>query len=524
MKKLALIGLFLVIITTLVVSRVLYLDSGIHFSEPDEWSYDIASKSLSNEIIPKVAGRPLLEQSPVFEYLAHWINSVVKDTEYPKTFLATRTISVISSIVLALVIFLYTRRKENPTVAWYSLIFFTLTPIVLFYSKMGLREMLLILCLFSFYLCYEKFMYTKSKVKWAVLAGLTLGISVLIKTTALIFFLIPFFYLVLSFFDSVNIKSTQFNQFWFKLKLSSKWRPRSFYNFIVVFVSGLVVVGSFLPYYFAYPAFFVDRFYLTFFSHNSEGTLQKIRTIIYYLNHLDTWLSIPLLSLSIVGVVLLIFGKKSKWFLSLVFSALICLFLLGNEPRGRYFVLLSPFLVIYASLGLDFLIQKINRTHNSNIYKFILPLIVFAGIIPSTAVAFKGGQHSVFEQMSEYLRSNNHSELIYSSFWPPIVQYATGIPTARLTSVVPDLTRDYNELPKFSPYMTVVAEDYLQNNNTYIIIHSPTDPDELSVRKESIENITSGRTPTKIFTDGKPNFPEKLNNFELKVYKFDKPQ
>lgn len=513
-----LVGLILVIF---MWTRLVHLDSGAHFSEPDEWSYDIASKSLSEGPIPKVGGRLLLEQVPIFEYSAHFINAFVKDKEQPRTFLSIRLVSVIASLLLTLTVFFYLLKKENLRVALFSLILFTITPIFLFYSKLGLREMLLLLVTFWFYITFEKLSYTKNPLKMAILSGFLLGLAIAVKTTALVFLIIPILFTLLSFWQSLGLMRTGLNDFTLSISLTPEWYKGLVYNGLVLALGIIIPVVSFLPYYFLYPVIFKDRLFLTFFAHNVEGALQKLQTANYYLTHLDLWLSIPVLILILFGLIKVFFLKRTDWFLLILFMLPILLFLSSNEPRGRYFVLLAPALIIIASLGLDLILKIFSRFSSlSRISQVIVPLIFFLTILPSTQVVLESTNHSVLEQVTKIIDQDYQDQMLFSTFWPPVVQYVSGYPTARLTDTDADASRDHNELPFFSPLPPTIPTIYVTKNPAYVLIHKPLDKHEFSERKRAVEKIETGYKPLAVVSDNKANFPEKTPPYQIFIYKF----
>lgn len=500
-------------------TRLVYLNSGVNFAEPDEWSYDIASKSLSEKLLPEVAGRPLLEQTPIFEYIGYFINFLIADQEFPRTFISIRLISVISSFVLAVALFYYLAKKENVRVGVLSLILFTFTPITLFYSKLGLREMLLITVIFLFFVVYERFLQSSFNFKLACLSGVLLGFAVAVKNTALVFLPIPFLFLTLSLFEKVVLEKGKNEETRFSFKLSKKWTKSLTVNGVVLLLGVLIPSLLLLPNFLSNPTLFKDRIFLTLFSHNLDGGLQKLKTLVYYFNHLEFWLSIGVILLLAIGILRVLVRREFKWTLAVIFMLPIIFFLTSNEPRGRYFVLLSPFIIIFASLGFDFLLGlKFSR----NLFvRGVLISAVILSILPSSRVALESTNHTVLEQSVKLIREDPKGGLIFSSFWPPIVQYSSGIPTARLTDTRSDSDRDHNELPKFSPRVDAVPTEYILKYSSSVLILEPLDKDEFAERKRAVEFVKGNFRNYQVITDMKPNFPEKTPPYKIYVFKVD---
>jgi len=517
------------ILAFFIFTRLVYLDSGIHISEPDELSYDVTSKSLNLGFIPKYGGKPFPEQTPVFDYVAYFASLFVNETDYPRTFVSTRLVSVVSSFLLAVTIFLYLLKKEGFKVGLFSLVLFTLTPISLYYSKMGLREMLLLLFSFWFFITYERLKTNQKLIKSSLISGLLLGFSIAVKTTALIYLLIPAFYLVLSFIKELKLSAKPINSFHISLHLTKNWKQQFLPNTLVIITALLVAGLAFLPYIVLYPSLLKDRFFLTFLSHGSDGIIQKLQTMFYYLSHLDLWLSIPVVALLIIGLTHVFYKKDFRWSLLLVTMSAILFALSSNEPRGRYFVLLLPYLICLAALGLNSVISFSNTIFarffkpgiSITIATILFSLVTILGMLPSTQIALESGQHSTVEEAIKFVRQNYGGELVFSTFWPSIVQYSSGLPTLRLTDSELDALRDHNELPNFSPDIEEIPTDYIKNNPSIILIHRPLDKHEFSERLRAVSFVEQNYQPLKVISDNKPNFPEKTEPYSISIYKLD---
>ena len=185
-------GLYVVIITVFLFTRLTFLGSGLNLVEPDENYWHAASQGLRDSLIPNVYGKPIVNHSPLFEYLAYWVSFLVPESQNPESYESTRIVSIICSGLLACLMYIYLKRKVSETVALYSLILFTTTPIILFYSKIGLHESILMLAAFTFFVAYERVVKTPSP-HTIMLAGLALGFAVAAKNTGLIFFAAPIF-------------------------------------------------------------------------------------------------------------------------------------------------------------------------------------------------------------------------------------------------------------------------------------------------------------------------------------------
>lgn len=507
----------------LFFSRVTNLNSGIILTEPDEWYYFTAATSLNESTIPNVKGRALLEHSPLFEYLAHTIDFFVTENTYPKTYISTRLVSVLASFLLAFSLFVYLKRKVNTTVAIYGLLFLTLMPISIFYSKVGLREALLILGLFWFYAALDYHVLSNPTFKKSLLSGLLLGLTIAVKTIAVIFLLVPVIKIALNLGEAVwqhRFKSnliikhiTDFNLF---------LRP-NLNLLLVIMVGVLTTIVGFLPGYFYSPTQLKDSLVRSTIRHTDGSLKTIIQNWQYYLEHLNLWLSWPIILLAIVGLLYILRYQLKAWRRLVIFVFLILVMLTVNEPRARYFVLLLPFITILAGLGLNLTQQVINKRFK-NLPTIVLPTILAAVIFPYSQIAYEGTNHSVFEQAFNKLRNlyPTQERTIFSTFWPPIIQDTSGYPTARLTRYKDDVNRDHAEYPNFSPYFNdhpahfLTRPDY-QGKLIFLVV-KPLDQADLQERLAAVEMIESNPPHLEIFSDNKPNFPETAKSSQLYLY------
>lgn len=98
--------------------------------------------------------------------------------------------------------------------------------------------------------------------------------------------------------------------------------------------------------------------------------------------------------------------ELSKLVTAFLFVVPIILFLAGNEAIARYFLLLTPFIVILSSLGLSFLISLIKRYFQSSLPTFLVPLLFILFILPTTKIAFDSTNHLVLENAIKFVRES----------------------------------------------------------------------------------------------------------------------
>lgn len=518
MHKIKIISLLLGISLLFLVTRLLFLNSGLYFVEPDEWSWDSASESFYHSFIPKVAGRYLFDQIPLFELLAFLVSFVIKDSLFPRTFLDIRLVSVLASAVVALVLYRYLKQKVGVRAGLWGVLLFILVPLSLFYSRYGGREMLLILFSLLFYWSFENLRSSERKIGPVLRSGVFLGLAIYAKLTALIFLAVPLAYLALAFISEFRLLQTGFNAVSIKLKWERKWFDQAWVNLLLVGVALVMTALAFVPFLLVNATFLRDRLYLVIFSHGSSSLFGKLQILSTYLTKPVYWLTLTGVLLVILGVIWVVRTNLRKWQDLLFFTILTLGFLVTNEARARYFAVSLPFLIILASLGMVFLTDLVAKRFKKA--GWLVPLLVLATILPSTWKAIESTNHSGFEQAVKILVEKKDGRLVYSSYWPPIIQYISGLPAVRLTDKIEDATRDHNEYPEFSPNVAVPPTQLLEEKDGgWVLIHEPIDRDDFSERKRAIEYVKGNYDAFAKISDGKPNFPETDEPYT--IYLFD---
>ncbi len=467
-----------------------------------------------------VVGRYLFDQIPFFEILAVLVSFIVKDSVFPRTFLDIRLVSVVTSAFVTWVIWRYLKNKVGEREAFFGAFLFILTPLSLFYSRYGGREMLLILFSFLFYVSWESMRKSPTKLFPILKTGLLLGLSIYAKLTAFIFLAIPLFYFVISFLNEAKFIKTGFNSFKLSLGVNQKWFKEAKANFLTVSVASLMVFLAFLPFALINKQFFKDRLYLVLFSHSTGSIFDKIQVLNTYITKPVYWLTLTVVLLIILGVIWIWKDGLKKWQDLTFFTLLTLAFLAANEARARYFAISLPFLTIFAALGLGFLVDLVKARVKLRKLGIFVPLIVFLTILPSSYVALESTNHSGFEQAVKILKEKQDGRLVFSSYWPPIIQYISGLPVVRLTDRIEDASRDSGEYPKFSPNVALPPTQILETvEGGWVLVHEPIDRDEFTERKRAISYVVGNYDYFAKITDGKPNFPE--TNTPYTIYLFD---
>lgn len=515
--------IFVVLLISFVYTRFSYLGSGIIIPEPDEWYWHNSSQSLATNIIPTVGNKPMVTHPPLFEYLGYATNLVVKDSKQPLTFVSTRLVSVLASFLLALVMYFYIKRKVGQQEAIYSLFLVVLTPIILFYSKLGLHELLFALTLFVFYLCFEKLVTTKPSVNQALITGASLALAIASKNTALIFMAIPLLNLGLSYLDTTKTSIRNWKNIFKMDRFFPTWRDQLIPPVIVVVSSLGLVSLYYLPAIVLYPRLVKDAFLVSTIAHSADNFSQISLSFFYYLNHLTLWLTLPVIVLTIFGLINLYQKRFKGWRTLVIFLLFITVILFTNEPRGRYFMMITPFLVVLAALGFQLINTLIPQSVHYKVVNLSVPLVIFVFMLPTSLLALESTNHSVVEKATQYIRNQIkqgfEAKYVFSSYWPNIIQETLGYPTVRFTSSLLDANRDYNEYPNYSPKVNESPIDLMNKENGFVLIHQPPDYDDLRERRQAATIIKKNYKPSFISNDNKPNFPENIPNYQIWVYK-----
>lgn len=517
MRKLFLLVLILALF---LFTRLYFLNSGIYFYEPDEWSWDAAAGSLHDGWVPKVVGRYLFDQLPLFEILAFLLSFIVKGTSTSPNFLDIRLVSVIASFFVATSLYLYLKKKVGEREGVLAAILFILVPVAVFYSRYGGREMLLILFSFLFYWSFELLRNNPNSSKRISTTGFLLGMAIYAKLTALIFLAIPGFYLLTATIKEVKFNNSGFNAFQIGLKFQKNWFPQVKANFLLMATAILMVALAFIPFLLIDKTFLKDRLFLVLFAHGSSSNFAKLTVLGTYVTKPVYWLGITTALLVVIGSYYVFKKGLKKWLDLVVFTTLILTFLVTNEARARYFALIIPFLVVFAALGMGYLLDLINQKTKKGSINWLVAILIFISILPGTWLALESTNHTVFEQATKILVAKQDGRPLFSSYWPPIIQYISELPTIRLTNRMEDATRDGHEYPKFSPLIATPPTEVIDSKEgAWVLIHAPVDPDEFSERKKAIEFVKDNFEPFATVTDNKPNFPE--TNKPVTLYLYD---
>ncbi len=509
-------------------TRFPYLNSGVLIVEPDEWSYHAATQSLKTDgYPPKIVGTYFFDQVPLFEYLSLPLTYFFKDTS-TKNFAPQRLVSVISSLGTLILIYYFLRKKFNFWYGFFGGLFFLLTPLSLFYSKVGLRESSLIFGILSFFIAFQ---FLKENDGGAflpklVLAVTTLTFAIFAKLSGVLLLGLPLFYFFISFFKKIQFSKKRFGVYKLDVNLNSLSDiKKEAVPFLLVFTAPLILTFLvLLPYYFSDKLYLKDRLILLFFSHNLSGTLEKLTNAKLYLANLPFWLTISFLIFSILGIWISLVKRKSFWFDSLLILFLIALFLSANDFNPRYFVLLTPILTLFAAFGLGEFVFWLKKIKTPSVIVILLVSGLYLSMLSQSILALKSTNHNLLERAEDIMeKERDNLKFAFSTFWPEIIQYQTGFSSSWITDSGLDANRPNSYLPNYSPKFDHPPANLIADGlEAFVLILEPADPDMFSERKRAVTQIEKKFEPITKITDDKPNFPWTKNPYSLVIYKTTK--
>ncbi|MBU0878424.1 MAG: glycosyltransferase family 39 protein [Candidatus Omnitrophica bacterium] len=327
-------------------------------------------------------------------------------------------------------VYLLARKIFNKEVAIFSCLFYSLTQEMLWYSTSGLSEplfiCLLLLCLF--------FLYDTKKKITIFCAGLSLGLAVMTRNTALIYIPALVFFIYFSQTKGRRAKSI------FSFLAGISLVIFSFHKMIVPLLGGYCSFKDMFwsPFFFnteVYPGGQImralDKIDFSFTVKNLAFIFKKIfpnlkiffRNLSYFNAQFNTWNWIYTLMPPFLGIfyILSLFKPPSQKNQRLIHVAVIFLFLTVlvvslltiTKPEMKYFHPLVPFLIIFAVSGL---IRVFNRLaldpYRRRVYlNFLVAVLIAIFLLPQTAKnyfynreKYKNNPKGVYQIMGDVVR------------------------------------------------------------------------------------------------------------------------
>ncbi len=499
---------FIALILLINLIKLWRIDDGFVLGEPDERNYVDVVRNLRSSPYPQFDGTPFLHSLPLFHYLALPLSFI-----FPVQYLAVRLVSWLASLLLALVIYWYLKEKFSTITGLAGALVFSVLPLSVFYTRLGLLESLLSFFVIAFIFSLDKAVNSKSE-KWAAISGVFLAAAVLTKYTAL-----PFIALPVIIFAFIALRQLQNKGIRFLLKLK-EWYRLAKIQAVTLLTSFLVVFPPIIFIYSHDPLEFRTqlRYILSFGQERTNFAALK-----FLLPNLSEYLSWPILILFILGLAYLFFSLRIKkiWIFFVGFLLIAFFVLRANLIGPRYFMILTPFVSVFAGICLG----KILETVGSKVW-WLAPLVLvsIAGLIsPSSWLALQSTRHDIIEQVGAFIREQRKDEWVFSNYWAsafvdPIGTYkitwlSGGLADSTSYSGKKESLYEKIDEPSLNKIMKEGGFVILEENYSLDLINS-------SARESALSPIKGLYQPIKIFEDRQPNypFPKKIPN-KISVYK-----
>jgi 4-amino-4-deoxy-L-arabinose transferase-like glycosyltransferase len=454
-----LLGLFL-------ATRLPYFCSGLQFLEPDELDHLLWAKAFKQHRWPVFSGRPYFEQVPLFSWLASRLPFFSACPFFP-----VRLLSLLGSAAAAVFVFLSVSSRQLIDKAL-AVLFFILLPLVMFYSKTGVLDMLMLAGLTASFYFFQR---QRSLKDWW-LAGIFWGLAVLIKTAALFFGLVFAF----NFIDQLTRQ---------KLKKTLSLYLRLSAGFF------LTVIPVFLLFWLSFKRFH-PAVPLQILKVPSQHFLPltnltvHLATVWIYLQKAG-YLFSPLF-LPLIGWVVISPLKSRrpglKTALWPILAVLVFLGLFRYSPR--YILYLAPF----ASILVGNWMTRPRRR--------LLIGILLLSFLPSSYQAFRSLNHQAFQSINRYFNSSaGKPALIYTSYLPEKVSYFL------------QLKAEWLDLKEIKPGDYILLEE-LRSRDLASFGPKPN-------LKQDIEYVRRHFQPLLVISETSPNFPYTKEANQLELYRYE---
>jgi len=491
---------FIALILLINLIKLLKLDGGFVLGEPDERNYVDVVRNLRSSPYPQFDGTPFLHSLPAFHYLALPLSFI-----FPVQYLAVRLVSWLAGLLLSLAIYWYLKEKFSKTIGLAGAIIFSILPLAVFYTRLGLLESLLSFFVVAFIFSFDKAVNSKSE-KWAAISGIFLAAAVLTKYTAL-----PFIALPVIIFAFIALGELQSKGLRFLLKLK-EWCRLAKIHLITLLTSSFVVFPPIIFIYSHDPLEFRTqlRYILSFGQDKTTFTALK-----FLLPNLSEYLSWPILILFIVGLAYLLFTLKIKkiWIFTTGFLLISFFVLRANLIGPRYFMILTPFVAVFAAITLG----KILEVVGSKVW-WSTPLVLISTvglIFPSSWLAIESTHHDIIERVGNFVKEQRKDEWVFSNYWPSA--FVDTIGTYKITWLSGGL-EDSNSLSgkKNSKYQSLNEPSlpygslsYVSREGGFVILEEEYSKDFInaSAREGAAIPIKGSNQPIKEFEDYSPNYP-----------------
>jgi len=499
--------------------KFINLGTGLVLGEPDEFTHAQVARSFEQSWMHMRGKDEWFYELPGYSLLAYLVQFLVGNY-----YLSLRLVSVSTSVLASLGSYwlasrLFNSRKIGLVVA----LSYTLSPLVIFYARVGVPNSALVAFSFLFILSIGLALKEKS-IGLGALSGLFLALAVLMRYSALIYVgALGLLLTVRSLCLTLGVAG--WNDFvgFFRRGLGEKLSrlrviklaPVTFTSLLSFFV--LVCPITFIcwrsdPWHFKRQLFTTLESLAALWQGGGSGL-----TVFTYLANWSWWLSIPLGILFLIGIAPA--ARDVKRYLSFwLFLAITVLAGVRQRPfYPSYFLMLVPFVSVIVAYGF-LLVWDMTSWYTSyakglktftpfkrGYWQLLAVLVVL--LIPSSIEAWRSSQHRLVEDTAAYIRqtSGEDNPRVFTSYRPDI--FAELVPTDKAVwlSVSDEETRI------FLPEEERSALAILNREGGYVVLESLYSYSPLLAppksQTEAWDLIKREYDPQVIVEDFSPNFP-----------------
>ena len=480
------------------------LKGGIVLGEPDEVTHQELVDNFHQSLWPKYSGGPWYYELPLFPFLGFIFSFFLKDR-----FVALRTVSLLSSVLLVYGVYFYLKNKATEISAILGVLILAISPFFIFYSRIGMLDASVISFSFLSFIFFD-LAVAKNKRLYFGISGFFLAVGFLVKYSALIFLVVPVLYFLFN--GAKRSLSSLRRHSLFSLDLNSS---------ILFLIFFLLVAPVFLILYLH------DRYLFKLHLLTNLGLLKdfwwlqaKSLNVKEFLGSFPWWLTVPIIVFSVLGFFIAV-RQMRRWPFLLIYLCLSIVGIFYKTPfYPRYVLLLVPFLSVLCAIFLDYLYTRLRILSWSRLFYPILTLSLLF-ILPTSIEAFRSTRHNIMENTSSFVLRHKaelgETAWLFSTYWPNFFRNYVGnlkvgwvADSAWETSAFAQSDgKSSLDILRSSGGVVVVEQLYSQSSN----FQNPVS------RINGWAQVEEDYKPTTIIYDRSPNFPHFRNSLNsLTVY------
>lgn len=488
--------LTVLILFILAVIKLYHLDGGFVLGEPDERNYVKVVANFSLSPLPNFDGEDFFHSPPLFHYFSFLLSLIVTSK-----YTALRIVSLIFSFLLGLSIYFYLKNKVAALTAVFGGVLFSLIPLGVYYSRLGLIEMQLSFFTFLYVILLEKSWSNKSK-KWSVLTGLILGLGLLTKYSLLPLVGLPVILLGFDFLTDLIKKRN------LTYVLSPEFRNK-LYKLLTIYISAFLVFAPVT--YFNYslgPIEFKSQLHQDF---GLSKRVFEISVVKEYLTTLPSFLGLATILLFILGLIPLFMKFKKN--LSIISTICLLSFVIARISiyQPRYLMIIIPLVLVVSALGMD---ELFKRLKGAGLYTkeigLVLIMTVLFTLIPGYFKAVEASRHTIIEEVGKFIAVENKSnQWVTTNYWPSAFVDEVGYKITWYSSNQSDAAGPSGGGKTKYIYPDKATTEIINKEGGWVIVENrySREISKNPERKNPVTELVTTQTPIKVFTESQPNWP-----------------